>query len=146
MLWDPVFSTVHRGTFCQSIFQWIQYYDSNKSTGLESGKSHLCAMYRNLFWPWEYEKTTVLAKLKTFSVLHWQPNLLKNSKRARFIWVLGIYNFGLGVPQQQFNCKIGRRGPIVGRPHLKIVRSDNDGLDLSIHISWKLRRRASKWL
>ena len=35
---------LHRGTFCYSFFRWIYYYGSNKSTGKETGKSHLCAL------------------------------------------------------------------------------------------------------
>ena len=35
---------VHRGAFCQFPFWWIYYHGGNKSTGLESGKSHLCAV------------------------------------------------------------------------------------------------------
>ena len=27
-------------------FRWIHYYDSNKSTGKETGKTHLCAVYK----------------------------------------------------------------------------------------------------
>ena len=37
--------TVHRGAFCQFTFWWIYYYGSNESTGKESGKTHLCAMF-----------------------------------------------------------------------------------------------------
>ena len=36
---------VHRGAFCQFPFRWIYYYGSNKSTGKETGKTHLCAVY-----------------------------------------------------------------------------------------------------
>ena len=32
---------VHRGAFWQFPFRWIYYYDSNKSTGKETGKTHL---------------------------------------------------------------------------------------------------------
>ena len=34
----------HRGAFCQFPFRWIYYYGSNKSTGKEIGKMHLCAL------------------------------------------------------------------------------------------------------
>ena len=37
-------STLHRGAFCQFPFWWIYYYVSNKSTGKETGKMHLCAL------------------------------------------------------------------------------------------------------
>ena len=42
---------MHRGAFCQFTFQWIHYYDSNKSNGLETGKSHLCAVGRICLFP-----------------------------------------------------------------------------------------------
>ena len=35
---------VHRGAFCQFPFRWIYYYGSNKFTGKETEKMHLCAM------------------------------------------------------------------------------------------------------
>ena len=37
-------ATLHRGAFCPFPFRWIYYYASNKSTGKESGKAHLCAL------------------------------------------------------------------------------------------------------
>ena len=40
-------STMHRGAFCQFPFRWIYSYGSNKSTGKETGKTHLCAMWWN---------------------------------------------------------------------------------------------------
>ena len=40
-----IISTVHRGAFCQFPFWWIYYYGSNKSTGKETGETHLCAVY-----------------------------------------------------------------------------------------------------
>ena len=36
-----------RGAFCQFPFRWIYYYGSNKSTGKETGKTHLCAVVHN---------------------------------------------------------------------------------------------------
>ena len=36
--------TLHRGVFCQFPFRWIYYYGSYKSTGKESGKTHICAL------------------------------------------------------------------------------------------------------
>ena len=38
-----LFKTVHRGAFFQYSFRWSYYYGSNKSTGKETGKSHLFA-------------------------------------------------------------------------------------------------------
>ena len=35
---------VHRGAFCQFTLRCIYYYGSNKSTGKETGKMHLCVM------------------------------------------------------------------------------------------------------
>ena len=39
-----LYRALHRGALCQFSFRWIHYYSSNKSTGLETGKSHLCAL------------------------------------------------------------------------------------------------------
>jgi hypothetical protein len=35
---------LHRGTFWQFAFRWIYCYGSNKSTGKETGKTHLCEL------------------------------------------------------------------------------------------------------
>ena len=45
---------LYRGAFCQFPFRWIYYYGSNESTGKETGKTHLCALF---------EHTTVQRKL-----------------------------------------------------------------------------------
>ena len=37
-------SSLHRGAFCLFTFRWIYYYGSNKSTGKETGTTHLCAL------------------------------------------------------------------------------------------------------
>ena len=37
--------TARRGAFCQFLVRWIYYYGSNKSTGKETRKTHLCALY-----------------------------------------------------------------------------------------------------
>ena len=34
----------HRGAFCQFPFRWIYYSHSSKSTGKETGKTHLCGV------------------------------------------------------------------------------------------------------
>ena len=44
----PWFNTLHRGAFYQSSFRLIYYYGSNKSTGKETVKSHICALFWNL--------------------------------------------------------------------------------------------------
>ena len=41
---DGMITPLHKGGFCQAPFQWIYYYGSNKSTGKETGKTHLCAL------------------------------------------------------------------------------------------------------
>ena len=49
MEWDGCSgSAVHSGAFCLFTFRWIHYYDSNKSTGLETGKSLILLLYRHL--------------------------------------------------------------------------------------------------
>ena len=35
---------LHRGAFCQFLLRWIYYYGTNKSTGKETDKTHLCAL------------------------------------------------------------------------------------------------------
>ena len=35
---------IYRGAFCQFTFWWIYSCHSSKSTGKETGKTHLCAM------------------------------------------------------------------------------------------------------
>ena len=37
---------LHKDAFCQFPFRWIYYYVSNKSTGKETDKVHLCAVVR----------------------------------------------------------------------------------------------------
>ena len=39
------YTPLHRDAFCQFLFRWIYYYGSNKSTGKETAKTHLCALY-----------------------------------------------------------------------------------------------------
>ena len=44
--WSFLFDTaLYRGAFCQFPFRWIYCYGSNKSTGKETGKTHLCALH-----------------------------------------------------------------------------------------------------
>ena len=42
----PPTTALHRRAFCQFPFRWIYYFHSNKSTGIETGKTHLCALWR----------------------------------------------------------------------------------------------------
>ena len=35
----------HRGAFCQFPLGWFYYYGINKSTGKETGKTHLCNVF-----------------------------------------------------------------------------------------------------
>ena len=37
--------TLHRGAFYKFPFRWIYYCHSSKSTGKETGKTHLCALH-----------------------------------------------------------------------------------------------------
>ena len=59
---------VHRGAFCQFHFRWIYYYGSDKSTGKETGKRHLCGVFGS-----EYEYV-VMFEIHSFT----------NS--IRFVW------------------------------------------------------------
>ena len=41
-------TAMHRGAFCELIFQWIYCCHSSKSTRKETGKTYLCAMLKKL--------------------------------------------------------------------------------------------------
>jgi len=43
--WLKISNLMYRGAFFQFSFRWIYYHDSNKSTGKETGKTHLCAVW-----------------------------------------------------------------------------------------------------
>ena len=59
------FSTkaLHRGAFCQFPFRWIYYCHSSKSTGKETGKTHLCALKG-----WQFKNGILLPKLFCLTV------------------------------------------------------------------------------
>ena len=59
----PHCGTWHRDAFCQFSFRWIHYYGSNKSTGLETCKSHLCA--------WGYKESKGKSLKSHYSMLFW---------------------------------------------------------------------------
>ena len=42
-------NTLHRGAVCQISFRWIYYCHRSKSTGKETGKTHLCALLRLVY-------------------------------------------------------------------------------------------------
>ena len=46
------FKPVHRGAFFQFLFRWIHYCHSSKSTGKETGKTHLCAVLATFYGCW----------------------------------------------------------------------------------------------
>ena len=70
---------MHRGAFCQFSFQWIHYYGSNKSTGLETGKSHpkiafvvLCSTGVNYVPRSHFKAVVRLPKnVQLETLLHW---------------------------------------------------------------------------
>ena len=45
-LLSPLYSGSAQSCFLPFALQWIHYYGSNKSTGLETGKLHLCGVVR----------------------------------------------------------------------------------------------------
>ena len=59
------FNAVHRGAFFQFLFRWIHYCHSSKSTGKETGKTHLCAVF-SFFRP---------SSSSFLLLLHFPPNL-----------------------------------------------------------------------
>ena len=82
------FRALHRGAFCQFPFRWIYYYGSNKSTGKETGKTHLCAV---VYQMWKYS-----AKGKGFH--YWLPKF--NSKDSAFVFVLELFVLFLSLKQE----------------------------------------------
>ena len=61
-----------------------------------SNYNFVLVLHMNI-WKKHPQKYFTLAKLEKISVLPWQPNLPKDRKSKRFIWVLivlGMYNFG----------------------------------------------------
>ena len=51
LLWNwYFFLAMHRGAFCQFIFQWIHCCHSSKSTRKETVQTHLCAMAWNIIF------------------------------------------------------------------------------------------------
>ena len=65
---------MHRSAFCQFLFCCIYYYGSNKSTGKETGKMHLCGMfYFMLMLPSKVMPYLhrLAAPLTETSIVHW---------------------------------------------------------------------------
>ena len=81
--------TLHRGALCQFPFRWVYYYGSNKSTGKETVKTHLCAVYFFLFTlyilhtsivSWVMEFPTWEYKIRYILTLKWL------SRKERFVF------------------------------------------------------------
>ena len=68
---------LHRGAFLQFPFRRIYYYGSNKSTGKETGKSHLCALCDIFFWHQEPQNHCNLNSLSDFNSLISSKNFMK---------------------------------------------------------------------
>ena len=62
---------LHKGAFFQFLFRWIHYCHSSKSTGKETGKTHLCALVEFFDLVWR-EKSVVY--FFVFVVSHWYSN------------------------------------------------------------------------
>ena len=61
----PFFKPLHRGALCQFPFRWIYYCHRSKSTGKETGKTHLCAVYVS-------NSKKYLQKLSLYFALTWK--------------------------------------------------------------------------
>ena len=64
-------NSVHRGAFCQFPFRLIYYCHSSKSTGKETGKTHLCAVASSIL-------TAIDALQQQSKLLLVKPNKFKN--------------------------------------------------------------------
>ena len=80
-LLTPLFSAAHRGVFCQFPFRWIYYYGSNKSTGKETGKTHLCAVGYKVDFCLTYflPMCTLLRSNTKYSTFPIKSDVFKNS-------------------------------------------------------------------
>ena len=64
-LWALIFITQYGGAFCQLPFRWISYYGSSKSTGKETGKTHLCVVEEGRGW-----RLPAASSLNVYTVSH----------------------------------------------------------------------------
>ena len=60
----------NRGPFCHFPYQWIYYCHSSKSTGKETGKTHLCALFNHNKVGSKWHKMTSLFFRKVGEMLH----------------------------------------------------------------------------
>ena len=88
--------TVHRGVFFQSLVRLIYYYDGNKSTGKEPGKTHLCEMCWLMQFnetPWPYTDMLLYAYWgcrlyrKNCKKVLCVERIKRNSKRNARMWL-----------------------------------------------------------
>ena len=83
----PIHYTIwplHRGAFCQFRFRWIYYYGSNKSTGEETGKTHLCALVEQalLMFSLVSRKFLAMRNITLYSVFAQKIKKIHNGKSA----------------------------------------------------------------
>ena len=71
--------TLHRGAFCQFLFQWIYYYGSNKSNGKETGKTHLCEVWCGYQHHWIFSEMHKQAKIFRQILLHFEIHKLEKT-------------------------------------------------------------------
>ena len=65
----PMSTTLHRGAFYQFPFRWIYYCYSSKSTGKETGKTHLCMQWIDYSYSCELTGREMVFCYQTFSDL-----------------------------------------------------------------------------
>ena len=58
--------SLQTGTFCQFPFRWIYYYGSNKATGKETDKTHLCVHCSICKITTSYESLTLIFEINNF--------------------------------------------------------------------------------
>ena len=84
-IWDSVLvhlaGPVHRCALCQCPFRWIYYYDSNKYTGKETDKMHLCAVCEMLVVSWR----TSIFQVRLFT--KYESCRKRRSKKKENAWI-----------------------------------------------------------
>ena len=89
------YNTLHRGAFCQFPFRWIYYYGSNKSTGKETGKMHLCelcSLSHDFLLPWVctgLKIVSVVTKVDLMIICKSDLNTLQRMWKSR-VTILGL--------------------------------------------------------
>ena len=91
-------STAQRSALklCQFPFRWIYYYGSNKSTGTENGKTHLCAVgcwlraHKTLYFCKVIKKIERILQESTWNIRHMvNETIVRSTQRPIILKIVG---------------------------------------------------------